>query len=200
MGWNPFKKDDWSKAGNEIEGAFKDGANKAGAAVDDIGDQVKDIVTKELPALLEDALEELQQAVTKEGLRYLRDSLKKANRFLGYRARRNPGLIAAINRVTHSLKFGPAKLTYSHFYDRSHTLIAVLDEYVSKPPRFRRGEIIRLVKALGPDTVNIGVDLGAALLVVKSDAISVAAAWDNISNELFAEIADDVLKALGVPQ
>ena len=163
-------------------------------------DETKEAFEKELPSLLEKALGELQKAITKEGLTLIRNGVRTADRELEALAKRKPDLAAALDRPGFKMKLGPLTLAYSGFFTRSAKLADSLDSYVNSPPVFRRRPLIQLVEALGPDTVDLGVDISVALLVVQSDTLSLGFALDEIPMEVFSEISDSVLKALGVPE
>ena len=71
---------------------------------------------------------------------------------------------------------------------------------MNDPPRFRRGPLLQLITALGPDSVDLGIDVSAALLVVQSDTLSVGFSVDELPMVVFSEIADAILEAIGVPK
>ena len=57
--WNPFKRDDWSKVGNEIEDAADDVGDAIKDTAEDVGDKIKDTAEdagKKLEPLAEQAL------------------------------------------------------------------------------------------------------------------------------------------------
>ena len=189
---------------NEAKKGLESVADEARSGLEDAGKEIKDGITKDLPEMakkvVEEAADALQKAVAREGLKLLRDGAKKTNQKLTSIADDKPELIDAINKLGYSLKLGPITLAYSGFYERSSDLAEALDDYVNNPPVFRRRPLIALVEALGPDSVDLGVDISAAFLVVQSDTLSIGGSLDSIPLELFTEIADAVLEALGIPE
>ena len=163
-------------------------------------DETREAFEKELPALLQKALAELEQAITREGLKKIRDGIRSADREVEALRKRKPGLANALDIPGGSITLGPMTLKYSGFFTRTAKLADSLDHYVNDPPRFRRGPLLQLIEALGPDSVDLGIDISAALVVVQSDTLSVGFAVDELPMEVFIEIADAIMEALGVPE
>ena len=149
MGFNPFKKGDWEKLGGQAKDEFE----KVEKALNDVGDQIerdlkkagldakseliragkqarrelKDGVEKELPALLQKALAEIEQAITKEGLKKIRDGIRSADHEIEGLRKRKPQLAGALDIPGGSITLGPMTLKYSGFFTRTATLADTLD-------------------------------------------------------------------------
>ena len=163
-------------------------------------DETREAFEEELPALLQKALGELEEAITREGLKKIRDGIRSTDREVEALRKRKPDLANALDIPGGSITLGPMKLKYSGFFTRTAKLADSLDHYVNDPPKFRRGPLLQLIEALGPDSVDLGIDISAALVVVQSDTLSVGFAVDELPMEVFTEIADAIMEALGVPE
>lgn len=196
-------QDTASSAKRDVEKVF----DKAKDEIEDVAEgavkEVKDEIEK-MPDLAEDviekALDALCEAIAKEGLTTVRNVARTAKRELDEFAESDADLVDEINELGFTLVIGPVSLAYSGFYTRADQVIGVLDTYVNSPPAFRRKPILDMIEALGPTSVDFGVDIKAALLVVASDAISVGIELDSIRLRLFTRLGDKLLAELGVPE
>lgn len=161
--------------------------------------------SRDLPDLMEKTAEEcakrvvqeLAEAVSKEGLKKFRAAVRAAKKGMDDIEDRER-LIEQINSFSVYLELGPATLTWAGFYERADALIETLDAHVGKPPSFKRDEILRLIEALGPTTVNLGISVNFAL-VVGSKELGVGGGFGDIPLALFTEIADTIMDEMGVP-
>ena len=227
--FNPFNKGDWDKLGgktkdefNKVEKAIrevekdakrsieaerkqawnslKSMGNKVTRDIQQAGDaQIRSIERKAGDAVSE-ALAELERAITKQGLRMVRDGIRTADREIEALRKAKPDLAAALDIPGGSVKLGPMTLQYSGFFTRTAKLADSLDHYVNDPPQFRRGPLLSLIEALGPDSVDLGIDISAALVVVQSETLSAGFSADDLPMEVFVEVADAILEACGVPE
>ena len=181
---------------DHAESAFKTAEHKLHDAVDEI----EKTVEERIPDMLEQALEELSRAVAKEGFEKARDSVRAANKELNKLRQNKPKLVDSIDELGFTLKLGPVGLSYGGFYSRSNELLVVLDNLASKPPSFRRTPVIKAIEALGPDHIDLGIDIQLAALVVSSDALEVGFSLDSMPLKLFTEIGDIILEEIGVPE
>ena len=90
-------------------------------------------------------------------------------------------------------------MSFNGFYSRSEELLDALDRFVGQPPAFRRKPVLELVEALGPTTLDFGASIEFAL-VVGSQELGVGGKLKSVPLALGTEIADLVLKELGVPE
>ena len=120
------------------------------------------------PELVKDAFEALAAAVTKEGLKAVQSVVKTTHRELEKLESNKPDLVGAINNLGGQLEIGPITLSYANFYSRTELVAGVLDTYINQPPEFRRGPIIDMVRALGPDSIDMGISVQVVALVVGS--------------------------------
>ena len=163
-------------------------------------DETKEAFEKELPDLAEkvvrDFLEELAQAITKEGLKKFRSAVKTAKQGLDNLGEKRERLTEQIDSLSVYLELGPATLTWDAFYSRSDAIIEALDRNVNSPPSFKRDEVLRLIEALGPTSINLGISVNFAL-VVGSKELGVGGGIGDIPLALFTEIADAIMDSLG---
>lgn len=220
MGWNPFKKAE-SKAKEAVDSVIKKVLNPAinraegvGRSIDrkaksaedyairnikKAGSDVEKGITEKIPDMFEDFVQGLAKGVAKEGLKKTQAVVKVSHRELEKLEKNKPGLVDAINDLGGALEIGPMTLAYSGFYTRMEEVIGVLDHYINEPPSIRRRDIIAMIKALGPDSVDLGISIQVVAVVVGSKELGVGGGLNDISIELFAEIADAILEAAGVP-
>ncbi len=198
----------------DVEGALKDAkraiseVKKVAGQVEGVGKEVKGLANKveDLPETIKaeaekavkDWVEELAKAITKEGLKKFRASARAANKKLNKLTLSQGELVDEINVLSIYLELGPAKLTWADFYNRSSTIVALLDKHINEPPSFKRSEIIELILALGPTSINLGLSVNFAL-VISSKELGVGGGFGDIGLKLFAELADVILDEMGVP-
>ena len=182
----------------------EDGVKTVGGEVEDgvrkVGREVEDGLKEKVPELIEDAFEELAAAVTKEGLKAVRSVVETTHTELGKLEKSKPELVGAINELGGKVEIGPITLAYANFYTRTALVAGVLDTYINHPPELRRGPIIDMVVAMGPDSVDLGISIQVVALVVGSKELGVGGGLNDVSIELFAEIGDVILEKMGVPE
>ena len=197
-------KEEATDAVRTVEKEAEDAVKTVGREVEDgvrkVGKEVEDGLTEKVPALVEKAFEELAQAVTKEGLKAVQSVVKTTHTELEKLENGKPALVGAINNLGGKVEIGPITLAYANFYTRTELVAGVLDQYINHPPELRRGPIIDMVKALGPDTVDLGISVQVVALVVGSKELGVGGGLNDVSIELFAEIGDVILEKMGVPE
>ena len=193
------------KVGREVEGGVKkvgkeveSGVKKAGKEVEGVANKAK----KEIPELAEKAVKEAAKAILgapfKEVLKKAAKECKDFHGDMSRLASKKPGLVSAIDQVGYSVELkANVKITlaYSGFYSRALEVSGVLDRYANSGIQLRRRDIIGLVKAAGPSSVNFGVGAEFSLGVDLGASFSM----DSIPLELFTELGDLALKRLGVP-
>lgn len=204
-------KDLANKAKREIEGAadrakneLENVANQSKWKLEQFANDAEKAITEKLPAeiegIIQDCIDELARAVTKEGLTKVRDMVREADTKLTWLAENKPGLVDQINALGFSAEFGPVTLAYQNFYTRIGNVADILDTYVNHPPELRREPIIKMIEALGPDTVDLGASVQVVALVVGSKELGVGGSLDSIGLGLFMELADVILEKIGVPE
>ena len=190
------------KAGREIE----DGANHAKNEIESTANKAKNEIESEInkiPKVIEHEFEEfvsaLARAVTKEGLKKIKAIVDQSDKKIVGLGISHPNLTDEINNLGFTMEIGPVTLSYSDFYGRASNISGVLDTYINSPPALRREPIISMIQALGPTTVNLGASVQVVALVVGSKELGIGGSLDSIGLGLFVELADAILKELGVP-
>ena len=189
---------------SKIKSAGETAEEKAIGNIKKAGEEIeKDLagkLPKEIEKAVQSAFNELRKAVTKEGLKKVREVVRVADRDLTKLANSKPGLVDQIDNLGFSLELGPVTLDYSNFYTRISNIADVLDTYVNHPPELRRDPIIKMIVALGPDSVDLGASVQVVAVVVGSKEFGVGGKLNSFGIELFAEIGDALLEKLGVPE
>ena len=175
-------------------------AESAKESIREEAKQVEDGLTKKLPALVQQVLAELEKAVSKEGLKIIRRSVSAAHDEMGKLREWDATLAGYIDAQSFEFEIGPLTLSYGAFYLRAEELVDALDRYINQPPAFRRTELLELIAAMGPDTVDTGFKVQAALLVVSSSSVGVGYKMPKMPLKLFTHLGDKALAALGVPE
>ena len=188
------------KIGHEAEDAVRKVEHETEDRLREVGREIEEGFTEKIPDLVEDAFEALAAAVTKEGLKAVQSVVKTTHSELGKLEKSKPALVDAINELGGKIEIGPITLAYANFYTRTELVAGVLDTYINHPPEFRRGPIIDMVRALGPDSVDLGISVQVVALVVGSKELGVGGGLNDVSIDLFAEIGDVVLEKMGVPE
>ena len=198
-----------NQAKNEVESLanhakrdIENTANKAKHEVEGAAKQVKTQVGK-LPELaekaVEDAVTQIGRALSSEILKKAARELKEWRKEMGKLAESDPGLVEAINSLGFELSLSVVTLSYVRFYARSQKVLEVLETYSSKPPALRRRPIIIAVEALGPTSVNLGIQANFAL-GVGTEALGGGFKLKAIPLKLFSRLGDRALAGLGVPE
>ena len=182
----------------DIEGAGKSVIGDVEGVALTVKNEVNDIAT-DIEHFVEEKLDALVAAIVSEALEALCRALKTGHREMSRLEKNKPELIGEINSVSQTIQLGPITLKYLNFYTRVEGVLGVLDGYVNEPPRFHRSDIIAMIQALGPDTVDFGIDVSFAL-VIGSKSLGLGGGMGAIGMGLFTEIADTVLKEMGVPE
>ena len=141
-------------------------------------------ITEKLPAEIENAFQEclnlLAKAVTKQGLTKARDMVKETETQLTRLAVSKPPLVDQISNLGFSVEIGPVTLAYGNFYTRINNVADVLDTYVNHPPELRSEPILKMILALGLDSVDLGASVQLSALVVSSKELGVGGSLDSI--------------------
>ena len=172
---------------------IEDESNRAMSGLQGALDQIPDI-----DDAIQAFLDELAKGFSKQGLKVTRSMVRKAKEELD-KIKGDDEIIDDINAFGFDLAIGPVTLGYDHFYTRADNLIAVLDSFANNPPAIRRSQIIPLIDALGPTTVNLGLDIKFAF-GASSDALGFGFSIKDIPLRAFTRLGDVLLKELGVPK
>ena len=195
----------------------KDEADKAGDAVDSVADEIQKIVTAgdeqvsriarttsqmlahigdEIEKDIEDAEKKVVQTLTteavKHGLSAAHAVLSKVGAQLKNFEHSHPNLVDAVNALGDSIVLGPVVLHYANFYTRADALLSVLNGVVGKDFKLTQKFVTNLIRGLGPDSIEIDAEI--VLFSSFGDVLS------NISIDLFIELEETILGALGVPK
>ena len=217
---NPFKslekkiKRGIEKLGNDVKKGVTDTGNKvkreAEAELRKIQSETKkatQVIEKEAKKLeglaektIEAAIDELAKALSKEGLKKIHAGLVTAEKELSRLAEKRPDLVGEINNLGFELPIGPVTLTYSNFYDRVSSLIDAVEDLTRQTITFRQSTLINVVKVLGPDETDLGIDVQLAALVVSSKTLGIGFKLKSIGVNLFTEIAAAIMDDMGVPK
>ena len=196
-----------NQAKREVEGGLNQVKNEVKGAVTTIereGNKAVNVVGRELDKIpdhvekaVRDAVNAMAALATGEGLKVIRKAVKGMQS--GLNSEIGLEFAPELDKIGIDLQLGPVSLSYADFYSRADGLVTVLDRLINEPPTFRRGPLIGLVEALGPDSIDLGVDFEFAL-VVGSDSLGVGVKMSTIPLGLFTRIGDRVLKEIGVPE
>lgn len=160
--------------------------------IDKIENKAEQAVKDALQAIGEKGLQEVAKKgleavrVTKEKLNFLRDN--------------KPHLISSIDKLGFDLEIGLITLSYSRFYHRAEILADALERQSKKPTEFRRKPLLEFIEGVGPDSVNLGISINLAALVVSSKELGVGLKFKEAELDLFLELGDIILEKLGVPE
>ena len=186
-------------AGSQCEDAIKKVGREAEDELRDVGRDIEDGLTDTIPELFDELIDEIAESIAKEGLKKTQSLVKVSHRELESLKKNKPDLTDAIDELGGTIEIGPMILAYANFYTRMEEIVGVLDHYINEPPSLRRRDIIALIKALGPDSVDLGISIQVVAVVVGSKELGFGGSLNDIGIELFAEIADAILEAAGVP-
>ena len=187
------------RARDEIEGAAKDAKRDVEGAAKAARREAERLPA-EAEKIAKQAFDELARAVTKDGLRTVRNIVRVADRKCEQLVAHKPDLVDAINKLGFTVELGPVTMPFSNFYRRSGNILSVLDTYINRPPEFRRGPLLKMIEALGPDSINLGASVQVAALVVSSKELGVGGSFDEMDMALLTELGDAVLEEIGVPE
>ena len=215
-------------AAHQAEHAAKDAADKVGheakhdagkveSAADTVADQLKKIaqagddqvkrltdtniallkkagedIEADLEAFEKKAVRELTSAAVHRGLEEADKVLKRIDHALEHYADTHPALVAALNAVGDDIVLGPILLHYAKFYSRATEITAALDKTLGGDFKLTQSFLNNLIRGLGPDSVTVDAEID----FFSRFGIDL----ENISVDLFVELADDILGALGVPK
>ena len=196
-------EDKLKKIASNVGDEVKKGVNKVGDEVKEgvkkTGKEMEETFTKKIPDLFEDFIQDLSKGIAKEGLKKVKTIVASSHKELEKLEKNKPALVDEINNLGGNIEIGPLTLSYANFYTRMESIIGVLDHYINEPPTLRRRDILAMVKALGPDSVDLGASVQMAALVVSSKELGFGGSLDSIGINLFTELGDIILKELGVP-
>ena len=185
---------------DEVRRGGETALNTAKAGIITATHEAEIVFTERLPDLLKQALESLEKAVGKEGLKITRRAIAESHKEMGKLREWDAELARYIDAQSIEVEIGPITLSYGAFYLRAEKLVDALDRYINQPPAFRRTELLELIEAMGPDTVDLGIKVSAALFVVSSSSVGVGYRMPKMPMKLFTHLGDKALAALGVPE
>ena len=158
----------------------------------------------DLPKLVEDAaksvFEDLASIATKEGAKKICDMLSGAIDGMAKLEKSKPNLVDAINAAGFEIEIGPVTCSYTNFYNRHQELLTAIEGFSNKKPSFRRSYFISMLRALGPDAVDLGISVQIIALVIASKELGIGGKLKEIQLELALELLDIVLKEIGIPE
>lgn len=186
------------KVADEIEGVGKAAVSEIEEAAQD-AKKVAEETVGDVEEWVEDKLEELAEALCSTALAQVASLLHTMHAEMEKLEKDRPELVDSINALGNTLQLGPLTLQWSGFYGRAENILGVLDKYANEPPAFRRGDIIEMIRALGPDSIDPGIDISFAL-GVGSKSLGVGGGFSDIQLDLFLELADVIMDELGVPE
>lgn len=105
--------------------------------------------------------------------------------------RKATGVLKACVPKTFSLGIGPVVLSWDDVSLRSEDIITQLSRWEQNPPS-TRGQIIKLVKDVMPDTVTVRVGVGVSLIVLQSESLQIDMDMSFDVNN-FISMADNLL-------
>ena len=196
----------WS-AVNGVRGDVKDAFEQIEKLPDTIEREAERVArkvyeesTEGIEELVEDAIESFASALAQQGIQEFRDLVNEAKSGLDSLRESRPALVDEIDNLSIYLELGPVTMTWEGFYTRAQQVADILDYYVDNPPTVRRKDILDFIAAVAPTSVDAGISVQAALLVVSSKELSIGAGLGEIRLALFLELGDLILDELGVPE
>lgn len=185
------------------EGTLDTALSKGLATIKEEVGKVDDAVGDAIKGLPEKIKQELEEAAGKAldgAISHAHTYVSSLNDKLFEAKQKRPDLIEDINKVGFGFGIGPVKMSFSNFENRGVQLTDALDDLTKKKITFTRKDIKEVITALGPDDVSIGGSVNLAALIVESDALGVDFEVTGISSKLIADLIDDALERLGVPE
>ena len=204
-------------AADKVSHEAKHDADKVESAADTVADELKKIadagdeqikrltdvnvmllkkagedIEKDLENFEKKAVQELTSAAVKRGLAEAAKVLKGLDHALEHFGDKFPSLVGDLNNIGDDIVLGPIVLHYASFYSRAQEITDAIDKTISGDFKLTQTFINDLIRGLGPDnlTVNAEIDFFTRFGIDL----------ENISVEIFVEISDVVLDALGVPK
>ena len=185
-------------------------AVKARSALEGVSEELKKDLAKTADAIKAEAEKDLQDI--KDGFEEIgtdleewlssdvvKKALEKAHKLvswladkLGALAKSNPALVGALDTLSDSIEIGPIKLNYDAFYTRIEDLAEALSTALEGEIDVSRTFIIGLINDLGPTSIEIDLDI--EVFMTFGDKIP------EMPLAIFTEIADEILKEIGVPE
>ena len=215
---------DFRRLGSRVEDAYKDARSAAGEVsklwveVKGVRRQIEQLpevieskaeqaahkvyqeIREEAEDLVDDVVGSLGEALARKGLEEFRELVGGTRDALEAKREKRPDLIDEIDNMSVYLELGPVTMTWEGFYTRAEQVAIILDHYVDNPPAIRRKDILEFIAAVGPTSVDAGLSIQAALLVVSSKELSIGGGLGEIRLALFLELGDAIMDALGVPE
>ena len=187
-----------NKAKNEIESTANKAKREVEGAAKDVKREVEKL-PKQVEKELKKVLDALNSEVFKQTLPLILKAAKEAKKRMDWLKKNKPAIASAIDDVSFAPKLGPVVLKFTRFYERADTIIGDLEALLKKDFKIGRKSIREIIRAIGPDSIDLGIDVNLAALVVTSDAVGLGFSLPELPLELGLEILDEVLKACGVP-
>ena len=177
--------------------------NDIGASYKQLGQDLNSDLEKSGKAIKEDiesatdtAIKKLTSSAMKHGLEEADKVVKALHGELATLEDKFPHMVDALNNIGNSIELGPIELNYASFYARAEELSDALDKALQmvNAGDFRLTQTFfnDLVKGLGPDSLTINAEIE----FFSRFGLDL----QNISMDLFTELADFVLDELGVPK
>ena len=205
------------EAADKVSHEAKHDADKVESAADTVADQLKKIadagdeqvkrlteinvellkkagedIENDLDAFEKRAVRELTSAAVHKGLEEADKVIKGIDKALAHFGDSHPALVERLNAIGDDIVLGPIVLRYASFYARAGEITDALDKTLGGSFKLTQAFLNDLIRGLGPDSITIDAEI---------DFFSrFGVDLENISVEIFVEIADVVLGALGVPK
>ena len=167
---------------------------------------VSDAERTAITAIEREAIPAMERAILALASEGMKPALKAAARTahqaadgMDYVADNYPALTKELDKIGFNLKLKvnvEITLRYKNFYTRGHEVAGILDRYANDGLKLRRRDIRGFIVALGPDVIDFG---GGASLAFGLDVGAVLNLMD-LTLPVFVELADFVMKEMGVPE
>lgn len=169
---------------------------KIGPAVKTELDKLSDAAEQAVKDALQEVAKKGLQEVAQKGLEAVNTTKKELNKL----RTNKPELVDSIDSLGFDLEVGPISLSYSNFYNRAEILSDALEIQSKNPTKFRRKPLLEFIESVGPDSVDLGISISLAALVVSSKELGVGLKFKEIQLKLFLELGDIILEKLGIPE
>ena len=210
---------------NQAESEFNNLKNSAEISLNKFKQQIES-QGQEVLGDIENKFEELPDMMKDEALKALAEAKKLAEQLYGVISKEafvagikfahglsewifkdmkefednEPKIVAQLNKFGGGFSICGIKFHYSNFYKRSKILSFTLMEYTQKPPEFRRKPFLELIEAIGPDSIEVGLEASASFVVFQTQNLSLSGWINGVELEFFLLLGDKALKKLGVPE
>ena len=157
-------------------------------------------IEQDVEKVAESVVNKLTNAVSKEGLKKVLYTLREARLEMERMEKSDPELVDDIDALGFDLGIGPVGLSYSNFYSRAIHIEKSIEDLTKRDIKLRRSTMIQVVSAFEPDSIDLGIDVELAALVISSNSLGIRFKLKEIRTRLGNRLLGVTLKKIGVPE